>query len=209
MTLQMNQKHQKHQEHQEQAKSEDNLALDKQWAELAEDWQNQPYQKTDINKLIKQTRRRVFTAKCCVALDIIGTIVIVIAFFIMLFSEDEELATLYYLGFGGIASIAFCIHTVRFRIQGWRQLSDTPDKAIVNAIANCQSSIKYAQVCKFSCYGLLPAVNWYLYEIAHTHDKALWPSLVFINVFVAALWGVSHYFLRKRQNELKQLKGFL
>lgn len=193
----------------DQVSSQKSTEIDMQWAELAEDWQSQPYPKTDINKLIQKTKRRVIAAKCCLALDVLGTIAIFIFFLVSLFSDNQNKATLYYLGFGSIFALAFCIHTVRFRIQGWRQLSDSPDQAITNAIANCKSSIKYLQMSKLSCYLLLPAVNWYLYELATSADKPLWPPLLFINIFVAVVWGVSHYLLSKRKSELIQLNGLL
>lgn len=192
-----------------QAPLQKNTEIDMQWAELAEDWQSQPYPKTDINKLIQKTKRRVIAAKCCLALDVLGTLAIIVYFLITLFSVEQNTATLYYLGFGSIVTVAFCIHTVRFRLQAWRQLSDSPDKAITNAIANCKSSVKYLQVCKLSCYLLLPAVNWYLYELSASADKPMWPPLLFINVFVGFVWGVSHYLLSKRKIELIQLNGLL
>ncbi|GHE94922.1 hypothetical protein [Thalassotalea profundi] len=192
-----------------QVSSDSHQDSELQWAELTKDWQSQTYPKTDIKQLIKQTKRRVKAAKYWLAVDIIGTMAIIIGFFIALFFYENDKATLYYLGFGSIVTSIFCIHTVNFRIRGWRQLSDSPDQAIHNAIKNAESSKRYLNLCKISCYILLPAVNWYLFEVSTLAEKPILPPLLFINVFVAGMWGASHYYLVKRKKEIKQLKSFL
>ena len=36
--------------------------LDEQWLSLSQDWQSQPYEKTDIQALLKQTKKRTLLA---------------------------------------------------------------------------------------------------------------------------------------------------
>ncbi|GAA5139088.1 hypothetical protein [Thalassotalea piscium] len=183
--------------------------LDLSWDELSSDWQSQAYKKTDIKQLIKHTKRRVYLAKCCLAGDLLATLGVIISFIWGIIAGDWEKATIYYLGFGSVTSIVFCIYVIQFRLQAWRQVRDAPDKAIANAVVNCQSSIKYAQLVKFSCLPFLPVANWYLYEVTTAAEKPILPALLFVNVFIATIWWVSEYFLRKRRVELERLKGFV
>ncbi|MGB1199121.1 MAG: hypothetical protein ACPG46_08730 [Thalassotalea sp.] len=178
------------------------------WDELTQDWQEQPYQKTDISELVKQTKRRVVVGKCCLVLDLVGTLGAIVAFIYGATLGGWKEPTLYYLGFGCIISAIFCFQTVKVRVQGWRQLKGSPDNAIANAIINCKSSIQYTQLSKYVCYLILPAANWYLFEIMSTSEKSVTPPLIFINVFLSVVWAISHYFFIKRSKELIQLKSF-
>jgi hypothetical protein len=182
--------------------------VDEQWAELSQDWQSQPFTKVDVNALLKQTKKRTYLAKSLLGLDILATLGLVIAFIVGIYQGDWKTATLAYLAFGSILSIVFVYYEIKIRLKIWQQSCDSPDEAIDNAIAGCQSSIKYIQLIKLSCWLLLPAVNAYIYAMLTESEKSPWPPFIMINSFVLIMWGITHYFHKKRNVELKQLMGY-
>ena len=183
--------------------------LDEDWLALTEDWQAQPYEKTDIQALLKQTRRRTLWAKAILILDCVATLGLIIALCIGLYQANWDNATLMYVAFGSLLSTVFVYYEIKIRHHPWKHSCDSPDKAIINAVAGCQSSIKYIKLIKLSCYFMLPAINCYIYVMRHGTEKPLWPAFLIINLFVFTLWIVAHLFHLKRSNELKQLKGLL
>ena len=56
--------------------------IDEEWLLLSRDWQTQPYAKTDIRKLVKQTKNRTLKAKLLFAINVFFTLAIVGTFFI-------------------------------------------------------------------------------------------------------------------------------
>ena len=180
---------------------------DADWQALSQDWQSQPYQKSDIKALIKQTRRRVLWSKSILALDLISTLALIVLFFVGLYQETLAIATLFYIGFGAIVSVAFCVYTFRFRFNVWRQVAQSPDNAIPNAMANCQASIRYLKVCKWFAYILFPVANWYIYEVAKVNETPLLRGIIFANALIIAVWGGCHYFQKKRHKEYIHLSS--
>ena len=179
--------------------------LDENWLLLSRDWQTQPYEKTDVNALLKQTLKRTFWAKSLLILNIVATIGVIIGFFIGLYQGDWAKATLVYLGVCSVASIVFVYYEIKIRAKTWQQNCDSPDKAIVNAISGCESSIKYVRLLKLSSWLMLPLMNGYLIAASSESEKSLWPPLIIINLCIVIMWGVSHWFHLKRNKELKQL----
>lgn len=177
------------------------------WQVLSQDWQSQPYQKSDIEALIKQTRRRVFWAKTILALDLISTLSLIVLFFVGMVSDAWSVATSLYIGFGAIVSVAFCVYTFRFRMNVWRQVAQSPENAIPNAMANCQASIRYFEVCKWFAYILFPVANWYIYEVAKVNETPLLRGIVLANALILAVWGGCHYFQKKRHKEYIHLSS--
>lgn len=179
--------------------------LDEQWLTLSQDWQNQPYEKTDIQALLKQTKKRTLLAKSLLAIDIIATVGLITTLLIGLYQGDWGTATIAYLAFGAITSVIFVYYEIKIRLRIWKHSCDSPDKAVANAIAGLESSIKYIKLIKLSCWLLLPAVNWYIYVMIEESEKSPWPPFFVINLVIVILWLVSHWFHQKRTKELNQL----
>jgi len=181
--------------------------LDEQWLELSQDWQSQPYEKADIQTLLKQTKKRTLQAKSLLALDIIATVGLFIALFVGLYQGDWGNATIAYLAFGSIGSLVFVYFEVKIRLQIWRQSCGSPDKAVANAIVGVESSIRYIKLIKLSCWLLLPAANWYIFVMLEESQKSPWPPFITMNSFVIVMWLITHWFHVKRKKELIQLSS--
>ena len=179
--------------------------LDEQWLTLSQDWQSQPYEKTDIQALLKQTKKRTLLAKSLLAIDVIATVGLIIVLLVGLYQGDWGTATIAYLAFGAITSIVFVYYEIKIRLRIWQHSCDSPDKAVANAIAGLESSIKYIKLIKLSCWLLLPAVNWYVYAMIEELEKSPWPSFFAVNIVMVILWLISHWFHKKRTKELSQL----
>lgn len=183
----------------------DSPMLDEQWQSLTKDWQAQPFEKTDMNALVKKTKRRTYWAKSLLALDITATVLIFSIFIYGCFADKWEMSTQLFLFFSGIGSIIFVYYEFKIRLNTWQQNCGTPDKALEHAIASCQSSIKYIKLIKSWSWVMFPGMNCYLYIALQGTDKSLWSSFFFINIFMVATWLVTHAFHKKRIKELKEL----
>ncbi len=182
--------------------------LDEDWLNLSQDWQNQPFEKTDISKLVKKTKNRTLKAKLLLAINILFTLAVIGTLFIALYQGDWDKPTLAYLGFGSIGSIIFVYYEIKIRLSFWSHLCDSPDKAIANAIAGVESSINYLKLTKLSCYVFLPVVNYYLYVMSQTSDTPTWLPLLMTNSILLISWLISHWFHKKRLQERSQLYTF-
>jgi len=180
-------------------------SLDEDWLLLSQDWQTQPYEKTDVEVLLKQTKNRTLLAKSLLAIDIVATLSLIVALLVGLFQGDWGTATIAYLTFGSVGSLVFVYYEVKIRLHIWQHCCDSPDKAVANAISGIESSIRYIKLTKLSCYLLLPAVNWYIYAMIAESEQSSWPSFIVINSFVIGMWSLTHWFHLKRKKELAQL----
>jgi hypothetical protein len=187
------------------SQSELTTVLDEQWLSLSQDWQSQPYEKTDIQTLLKQTKKRTLLAKSLLLIDAIATLGLIIALLVGLYQGDWGTATIAYLAFGAITSVVFVYYEIKIRLRIWKHSCDSPDKAVANAIAGVESSIKYIKLIKLSCWLLLPAVNWYIYAMIGETEQSPWQPFFVINMVIVSLWLVSHWFHKKRTKELSQL----
>lgn len=187
------------------SQSELTTVLDEQWLSLSQDWQSQPYEKTDIQTLLKQTKKRTLLAKSLLLIDAIATLGLIIALLVGLYQGDWGTATIAYLAFGAITSVVFVYYEIKIRLRIWKHSCDSPDKAVANAIAGVESSIKYIKLIKLSCWLLLPAVNWYIYAMIGETEQSPWQPFFVINMVIVSLWMVSHWFHKKRTKELSQL----
>ncbi len=183
----------------------DEKALDEEWLLLSQDWQTQPYEKADIEALLKQTKKRTVLAKTLLALDVIATVGLFIALFVGLYQGDWGSATIAYLSFGSIGSLVFVCYEIKIRLRIWQHCCDSPDKAVENAISGIESSIRYIKLIKLSCWLLLPIVNVYIYAMLEESDKSPWPPFLAINGFVIIMWSITHWFHLKREKQLIQL----
>ena len=159
------------------SQSELTTVLDEQWLSLSQDWQSQPYEKTDIQTLLKQTKKRTLLAKSLLLIDAIATLGLIIALLVGLYQGDWGTATIAYLAFGAITSVVFVYYEIKIRLRIWQHSCDSPDKAVANAIAGVESSIKYIKLIKLSCWLLLPAANWYVYAMIGESEQVTLASL--------------------------------
>jgi hypothetical protein len=187
----------------------DTSVLDEQWAEMSQDWQSQPTTKTDIAKLLKQTKQRTFWAKCLLAIDIMATLGMLSVALYMWLSGSKDQATIIYLGMGGILSIVFVYFAIKIRLAAWKVYCGSPDKAIKHAIEAGQSSLSYIKLVKLSCFIIWPFAIWYVVAVAQQIDKSPLLGLVISNVFIVTVLFITHRFQLKRVEELKQLEGLL
>ncbi|KGJ94930.1 hypothetical protein [Colwellia psychrerythraea] len=176
--------------------------LDDNWLALSQDWQSQPYEKADVQALLKLTKKRTLLAKSLLAIDILATVGLIIALIVGLYLGDWGIATIAYLAFASLGSIIFVYYEIKIRLRIWQQCCDSPDKAVANAIAGVESSIKYIKLIKLSCWLLLPAANWYIYVMLKESEKSPWPPFIVMNSFVIVMWVITHWFHKKRHKEL-------
>ena len=187
----------------------DTSVIDDQWAEMSQDWQAQPFAKTDMKALIKQTKRRMLQAKALLAFDVIGTFVLSLAVLYGSFYGDWDVATLIYGGSASILSIIFVGFAVKIRLASWRLFAVEPENIINTAIVGCKASLQYIRLLKLSCYALIPLMNWYLYEIVTLKDKPLLIPLIIGNSSILVMYLITHYYQVKREQELVQLNNSL
>jgi len=184
----------------------DTSIIDEQWAEMTNDWQSQPFTKTDINKLLKQTKQRTMWAKLSLALDIIATVGIIAVAIYMWLSGSQNQATIIYLGGSGVLSAIFVYFVVKIRLSTWKVNCGSPDKAITHAISACESSLNYIKLLKISCYVIWPFANWYIFALTQQTDKSPVSGFLFANVLIVVIWLITHKYYLQRASELKQLK---
>jgi hypothetical protein len=175
------------------------------WAELTQDWQSQATPKTDVAALVKSTRKRMRAAKFCFALNIIATLGLILAFFYGIFDGQWGKPFNVYLGLGGLLSVVFVYFETKVRLATWAQISDSPEKAIENAIASSESSMKYMLITKISFLPFLPLINWFIYTVSQTNNKDALPGYLMANGFMLGVYLVVEYLHQKRKREYQQL----
>ncbi len=188
---------------------EKSTILDEQWLELSQDWQEQPVKKTDVTVLLKQTKRRTQGAKICFLLNIIATLALIIAFLYGVYNDQLGDPVNTYIGGGAFLSIIFLYFETKIRLNTWRQLCDSPEKAIENAISACQSSVKYMAMTKVSFLPFLPLVNWFIYEVGQQQEKGVIDGYLMANGFMLVMYVVVEYLHRKRKKQYEQLSKSL
>jgi len=182
-----------------------NEMLEADWLAMSDDWQSQPFDKVDISALLKRTKKRTLWAKSCLGLNIIATLGLLISFIYGLTKGEFSQPMNTYLGLGGLLSAIFVYYEVKIRLTTWQQCCDSPDKAVGNAIAGCQSSLKYILLTKLSFIPFLVLANWFVFAMTQANEKSFWPPLLFINGFMLTMYVITDWFHRKRKKELQQL----
>ena len=179
--------------------------LDEQWECLSQDWQSQPIVKTDIDKLLKQTRKRTRWAKSCYVLNVIATVGLMLSFLYGIYNNEFGKPWNTYLGLGGVLSLIFVYYERKIRINAWQQISNAPDKAVENALAGYRSSLKYMMLTKWSClpFGIL--ANWFVYSMGQENGKSTLGAFLFINIFLVVIYIGTEVIYRKRKKEHQEL----
>ncbi|GAA0810402.1 hypothetical protein GCM10009111_01230 [Colwellia asteriadis] len=179
--------------------------LDEQWLSLTQDWQEQSFEKTDMNALVKQTKRRTYWAKSLLVLDVISTLFIFAMFVYGYFNDVWSTATQVFLLGSGIGSSIYVYYEFKIRLNTWQKNCGSPEKALENAIASCQSSISYIKLIKYSFWAMLPIMNYYFYIASQEFEKSPWPPFIVVNSLIVIIWLVTHVFHKKRLKELSLL----
>ncbi len=190
---------------QKDEQTESTEIFDETWAKLSDDWQSQATPKTDIQALMKRTRRRTRGAKLCFALNIIATFGLLVVFLYGIYDGQWGEPVNIYIGFGGLFSLVFIYFEAKIRFAIWSQLCDSPEKAIDHAIAGSESSMRYMWITKLSFLPFIPLVNWFVYTVSQTSDKAALPAYLMANGFMLVVYLFVDYLYRKRKKEYQQL----
>jgi len=179
------------------------------WQMLTQDWQAQPYKKSDIDKLLKQTKRRTLWAKAILALDVIATLFLIGASILGLIEGDWGTAVMGYLIAGSIFSVVFVYYEFKIRLGAWKKACDSPERAVTNALRGCESSIKYIKLIKISCWILIALVITFGLAFSQETGKPAWPIILEMSLMVLACYGITHWFHRKRKIEHSRIQQML
>lgn len=188
----------------------DKSPLDDQWQSLVDDWQSQPYQKVDIQALLKQSQKRTLGAKLLLLFDIVATLAIIIAFIVGYVGNTMSTPTLIYLAICGFGSVPYTLYTIKIRRQTWQMAETSPDQIIARTLHGLEGAIKYGKLLKYTSVSLIPIVNWYIYEISKGTDKNQLLAHTVANAIAVAMIAASYYFQKKREKERDNFlaKGF-
>ena len=178
---------------------------DDAWAELSQDWQSQSTPKADLNELVKSTRKRTRNAKLCFSANIIATLGLIMVFLYGVYDGQWGQPSNIYMGLGSVLCILFVSFETKLRLTTWSQISDSPDKAIENALALSKASIKYMLITKISFIPFLPLINWYVYTVSQTNNKDVLPAYLLSNGLLVVTYLVVEYLHRKRKSEYQKL----
>ncbi|WDE00118.1 hypothetical protein [Thalassomonas actiniarum] len=179
--------------------------LDDSWLAISQDWQEQPYEKANLDVLVKKTRRRTWWAKFLLAANILATLGILIALIAGLYQDNRQTPTLAYLAFGFVFSVVFVYYEIKIRRSAWQLTDAGPDEALKAAVLGCQSSLQYARLMKWSFYLLIIPANWYAYAMMQLRETFSWKAFVFVNGLLAVMYICSHIYQKKRERELASL----
>ncbi|WP_286265752.1 hypothetical protein [Thalassotalea atypica] len=185
----------------------DKSPLDESWESIAQDWQSQPYEHIDVDLLIKQFKKRTMIAKGFIVLNLIATIGLYISFFFGLYDGQWPTPVMAYLGFGAILSTVYVYYEIKIRQQTWRMSDASPEQAIERYISGIEGAIKYCVLMKVSFWALLPAMNWFTYEMKKGTDKSVLPAFIIGNSILILSYAITHHYHKKRVLEKERLEN--
>lgn len=183
----------------------DTSFLDEQWANLTKDWQAQPVPKTDIKRLLRQTRSRTWRAKGLFISNIIATFGLLASWLYGWLASEWDRSLVSYLGVTGVLSIVFVYYEFKIRQSVWQQISDSPDNALQNALKGYESSLNYIRLIYWSFIPIFIVVNIYLVAAAIEAEQPIAPGLIFGNVFLIICLLVTWGYGVKRKKEYQAL----
>ncbi|WP_281556180.1 hypothetical protein [Thalassomonas sp. RHCl1] len=182
--------------------------LDDSWLAISQDWQEQPYEKANLDTLLRKTRRRTWWAKVSLVANILATAGMLLALLVGLYRGDREMPHLVALAVLFVASVVYVYIEVKIRRTAW-QLNDAgPDHALKAAISGGESSLQYARLMKWSSYFLVIPLNWYGYAMMEYRENITWKTFVFINGMLLVMYVGTHIYQKKRERELSSLRQF-
>ncbi len=187
----------------------DKSPLDEQWDDLVSDWQTQPYEKVDIDKLVKQLSKRTLWAKILLGLDMLATIFLFSACYWQATNEPEDVATIIYLGIGALGSLVYTVLLLRIRLQTWKMDASDPKQYFDKTISGIKGALKFAKLLQYTCYFMVPIINWYLWEVSKSTEKPLLIGYILANALILVMYVASHIYQRRRKKELSLLSEFI
>jgi hypothetical protein len=187
----------------------DKSPIDEQWDDLVSDWQTQPYEKVDIEKLIIQLRKRTLWAKILLGIDVLATIFLFSACYWHATYEPEDVATIIYLGVGAVGSFFYTGLLFRIRLQTWKMDASDPKQYFDKTVNGINGALKLAKLLKYTCYFMVPMINWYLWEVSKTSEKNMLVGYIIANVFIFIMYVASHIYQRRREKELIRLSELI
>lgn len=179
--------------------------LDDDWLEIANDWQSQPYEPADIDKISKTVKWKIIKSKLLFGLNIflvLGIYCMTIYAWLMEWSKVE----LAYLLFGCIGGIYAAHREYTIRKGTWRYTATTPEEVIDSAIQSYRASIKY---CDYNIWGsLIVSIGgiWFITESAKSADKSPIMGIVVYCVLMLMIVGICWHVKKKRQKTLSELE---
>ncbi|WP_448211355.1 hypothetical protein [Colwellia sp. MEBiC06753] len=179
--------------------------LDDNWQTLVDDWQSQPYQAQDIDKLVKQLSHRTLMAKVILAFDILATLFLLGCLVYQLKTDPDDTATLVFLAVGGLGSLVYTILEFRIRIRTWQLDASDPQQAFEKSISGIKGAIHYANLWIYTSYLMYPLVNWYIWELGKTATKPILPAYIMANALVTVMVIGGVIFKRRRAVELNRM----
>lgn len=183
----------------------DTSFLDEQWASLTQDWQEQPVPKSDIKRLLKQTRSRTWRAKGLFFSNVVATIGLLVSWLYGWLVSEWDRSLVSYLGVTGVLSIVFVYYEFKIRQSVWQQISDSPDNALQNALKGYESSLNYIRLIYWSFIPIFIVVNIYLVAAAKEAEQPILPGLIFGNVFLIICLLITWGYGVKRKKEFNAL----
>ena len=183
-------------------------ALSDDWQSFASDWQSQPYNKVDIDALVKQTQRRSFWAKCLLAIDSV-TIVILFGFLAYLFAQpDTDKATIAYVLSACVIFGTYLFYAVKLRLSSWKLMSSEPSTIIQSAKIGIKSSLQYIKLLTIATWLFWPTFNIYAYVVAPLREKEIVIPVIVANAVIIISLIILKVMQNKRKKELNNFNDF-
>lgn len=180
--------------------------LEEDWLDIAKDWQAQPYEQADINKLIVWIKSTIIKSKCLLGLNVLASIALAVALMFG-FKHNWDTPLMVYLGFGVVASGIFVFYEYKIRSVTWRYKQTSPQEVMQSVAENYHASIAYMNLNIFGFLISLPPANWFIYTTAATHGKSPMKPMIVANLLIIGAIVAIYIFKRARIKKLKELNA--
>lgn len=187
----------------------DKPPMDEQWDELVNDWQSQPYEKVDTEALVKKLKKRTIGAKLMLLSNVLGTIIVAIGFIWSLFKEEPDHVLTIFLGAGGVFSFIYTIIEIKIRTATWKMDASDPEQVFNKTLSGLKGSIQYAKLWLYNCYLMLPAINWFIWEVTRKSEKNVLMGFLIANGLMFLFIAGGLIYQNRRKTELENFMSFL
>lgn len=179
------------------------------WDAMMSDWQSQPYERADTDKLVRQLTRRTLVAKWMFASNILATLFIAGAWVWFLFDAEDNRALTVFCGVTAILSLVYTVIEFKIRKDTWAMDATDPEQIFNKSLSSARGALQYTKLWLYSSYIMLPLGNWFVWEASKTSEKDPFPFYVFVNIFIAILVAIGLVYQKRRGKELQNLEAFL
>lgn len=187
----------------------DKPPIDEQWDELVNDWQSQPYEKVDTDALVKKLKKRTRGAKLMLLSNVIATIGMFIGFIWSFYKQEPDNVLTIFLGVGGALSLIYTIVEIRIRTATWKMDATDPEQVFNKTLSGLEGSIQYAKLWLYTCYLMLPGMNWFIWEVSKTSEKNMLTGYLIANTLMILFIIGGLIYQKRRKEELANLESFL